>query len=267
MAQREILDIEIPYPTLDDRRLELEVGACKFNMNPSDDEHWVRGTYEHDGKGTIPRIDQYGNRIVVSQGKGLSTNFNFFGGRSPRFNLGLGKRRPFALAFSAGATDAQLDLGGVPLTDLQIEDGAGRLHLDFSSPNPQRLEHLRLNTGAGKMTMLNLLNANFQRLTLEGGAAAYQVDFGGILTQDAEAKISVGMSQIGLTIPRSTSAKIIVESKVLGRNVSSELHEKDNAYYTEAALQDPQAPQLTIVVEVGMGALSIQTRDNTGSGD
>ena len=55
--------------------------------------------------------------------------------------------------------------------------------------------------GAANLNMRNLANAGFERMTLEGGAAACQLDFGGILERDASVRITT--RRIGRRSPRT----------------------------------------------------------------
>jgi hypothetical protein len=47
-----------------------------------------------------------------------------FGG-VPRYELRLGRQRPFALSIETGASEFDLDLGGIPLSRLTVRQGAG----------------------------------------------------------------------------------------------------------------------------------------------
>ena len=55
------------------------------------------------------------------------------------------------------------------------------------------MKQLEVSSGAAGIELENLANANFSEMHLSGGAAGYELDFGGTLLRDAEAKIEAGM--------------------------------------------------------------------------
>ena len=56
-----------------------------------------------------------------------------FGG-VPRYEVEFGKERPFTLTIETGASDFDLDLGGVPLSRLTVRQGAGKFELGVRNP-------------------------------------------------------------------------------------------------------------------------------------
>ena len=100
-----------------------------------------------------------------------------------RYELEFGKDRPFALTIETGASDFDLDLGGVPLSRLMVRQGAGKFELDFPQPNPEPMELLEISSGAAAIELEKLANANFSEMRLSGGAASYELDFGGVLSR------------------------------------------------------------------------------------
>ena len=96
------------------------------------------------------------------------------------------------LTLEGGASENTLDLGGLPLTNLKMNQGAGKFTVDFSSPNPAAMEELNLDGGAAAFEMRNLAHANVAEMSISGGAASYHFDFGGVLQRNAEATFNVG---------------------------------------------------------------------------
>jgi hypothetical protein len=79
---------------------------------------------------------------------------------------------------------------------LMVRQGAGRFELDFSAPNPEPMELLEVSSEAAGIEPENLANANFSEMRLSEGAAGYEVDLGGSISRDAEAKIEVSLSSV-----------------------------------------------------------------------
>jgi len=75
--------------------------------------------------------------------------------------LELGKGRPFALTIETRASEFEMDLGGVPVSSMEVRQGAGKFELDFSAPNPYAMKQLEVSSGAAGIELENLANANF----------------------------------------------------------------------------------------------------------
>jgi hypothetical protein len=256
-AEVETAEISVVYPEATDLHLRIRVGACRLKIVPGDGGAWVTGAY-HYPKGALPlKIKQSGGRVTITQDydvAGLGGLFRY----TPRFELALGKVRPYALTLEAGASDSTVDLGGVSLTDLVIKQGAGRAEFDFSAPNPQGMISLLVNSGAVGLQMKNLANANFAEMTFDGGAAVYKFDFGGMLRRDAQASISTSMAPVDITIPSATAAKVIENTIAAALDLGDGFTKKGGAFLTEAALTG-KTPMLTIHANVSLGKLSLRS--------
>jgi hypothetical protein len=247
--------ITVAYPDAADRHLRISVGACRLSVVPGEADAWVTGSYD-DPSGALPcKIMQEGGTVRITQ---VHNWADFIGrwDRPPTFELALGKIRPFALTLEVGASEATLDLGGVPITRLVARQGAGKYAIDFSSLNPQPMTLLSLSAGAAGMEVTTLANANCAEINLEGGAAAYTFDFGGALQRDTHARITTGLSSVELRIPAATAAKIVSESLLGSLDASSGFKQQHGAFWTEAALAGG-TPLLTIQTNVTLGALRL----------
>ena len=140
---------------------------------------------------------------------------------------------------------------------LTVSQGAGRFNLDFSAPNPQPMRLLEVLGGAASIALENLANANFARMHLDGGAASYELDFGGRLSQPAEVMVETGLSGVEIAVPGSTAAKIIAETTVGSVDVGDGFTKREGAFLTGAAMAGEQ-PLLTIRAGVRLGALQIR---------
>jgi hypothetical protein len=256
-ADTEITEINVAYPESGDLHLKIRVGACRLKIVPGSGEAWVAGSYQYPS-GALPlKVDRRGGKVTITQDydvAGLGGLFRY----TPRFELMLGKAKPYALTLEAGASDSLIDLGGVPIKELIIKQGAGRAAYDFSTPNPQEMISLRVNSGAVGLRMKNLANANFAEMTFDGGAASYRFDFGGTLRRDSQAKISTSMAPVEMRIPSATAAKVIENTVLANLDLGDGFMKKGGAFLTEAALTG-QTPLLTIRANVSLGTLSLRS--------
>ncbi|MGD8586319.1 MAG: hypothetical protein PVH65_08255 [Chloroflexota bacterium] len=256
---QDVTKINIDYPEVKRPRLRIGVGACRLRIGPGDQEALVSGTYS-DPTGSMPlKIVEEGDTIRLSQRQRWSEILGWLSG-VPEFDLTLGTSRPYQLIVEAGASEHKLDLGGLPLTRLEVRHGAGKMDIDFSSPNPEPMSMLHLGSGAGSINILNLANANFDEMILEGGAASYRVHFGGQLQRDGHVRISTGVSSVELKIPSSTAAKLYSESVIGSLHVDKSFTKTKGAYWTEAAMAE-ESPVLTVRLSVALGSVELRRAD------
>ena len=257
MASQHTMPLQIPFPDAATLHLQVGAGACRFSARPGGDEPWVAGTY-FDPTGVRPvRLWQEAGTVRLAEGhESLSDVMALFNG-VPRYDLTLGKARPYALTFETGASEFTVDLGGLPLTRLAIKQGAGKYDVDFSAPNPEILSLLTLATGAGALELRHLGNTNLGEMSLEGGAVAYKLDFGGQLRRDALVRINTALSAVELRLPRTTAAKINCEAVVGGLDIGEGFMRKADAFYNEASLTG-NGPTLTVRANVTFGSFVLR---------
>ena len=248
--------IDIPFPTAEILHLRLTVGACKLHVRSGDGPQWVAGTYEDSSNAVPLRIEQNGGEVRISQTFDWPQSWGTFR-EPPTFELTLGKARPYALTLEGGASEATLDLGGAPLRNLTIKFGAGKQEIEFSAPNPEPMQLLSVACGAAGLKFEDLANANFTEMTLEGGAAAYELDFSGALRRDAAVKINAAMSSVLLKAPASTAIKMSAETIMGSVDTGDGFMKKEGAWWNEAALAGA-APCITINASMTMGSVRLQ---------
>ena len=199
--------ITVTDPKSDETRLSISFGAGELKLSPGA-RNLVDGTAIYNVDDFKPEIVENGNRIEIKQG-----NLN----RIPpledlrnEWDLKLGSA-PMDLVISAGAYEGTLELGGLSLKSLEINDGASNVNLAFSEPNPVEMSIMRYATGASDVTLTELANANFSTLTFSGGAGNYTLDFSGELQRDAVVTIDSGFGNVTLIVPEDVNARVTVE--------------------------------------------------------
>jgi hypothetical protein len=255
--------IDIPFLPADNLELRLTVGACRLRIRPGDGPQWVAGTYDDPSNAVPLRIDLTGNTARISQSFDWPSTWGTFR-QPPTFDLFLGKGQPYMLTIEGGASEAELELGGLPLRRLTVKYGAGKQEIEFSAPNPEPMELLSVACGAASLEMEGLANANFAEMTLEGGAAGYELDFGGVLRRDALVKINAAVSSVELTVPASTPVKMSGEAVMGGIDTGDGFMKKEGAWWNEAALSG-QTPCLTINARMTMGSVRLEQSKAAGT--
>src|SRR5215211_2264091 len=228
--------INVAYPASDDLHVHIALGACRLRAEPGGGEAWISGTC-HDPTGKrAPRIFEEGGTVRITEAEPSFERLPVVFGGVPRYELWFGKGRPFALSVETGASEFEMDLGGVPLEKLTVRQGAGRFELDFSAPNPQAMGLLEVSSGAAGIELENLSNANFSKMRLYGGAAGCELDFGGELSQEAEVAIETGLSGVEIAVPSSTAAMIVAETTLGSVDVGDGFTKREGGFLTEGGI-------------------------------
>ncbi|HKH58566.1 MAG TPA: hypothetical protein VKA20_08525, partial [Rubrobacter sp.] len=108
--------IRISYPTSDNPRLRIALGACRFRARRGEGEEWVAGTYNDPTERRPLRILEEDAGATITEAEPSFERIPAVFGGVPRYELEFGKEKPFALTIETGASDFELDLGGVPLS-------------------------------------------------------------------------------------------------------------------------------------------------------
>jgi hypothetical protein len=250
-----VTPIDIPFPAGDPLELQLTLGPCRLRIARGSGGAWVAGRYE-DPTGVLPlHVTQEGGRARLAQAptaRGLPTS-----ARPPSLELELGGARPFSLQLEGGANETVADLGGVPLTRLTVRHGAGRIDVDFSTPNPAKMAALDIAAGGVAMDLRNLANANFAQMVVSGGGAQYRLDFGGQLRRAGEVRLNAGVASIELAVPATTAARLRTESVLGGLDVGDGFLTREGSYWNQAAAAG-QGPVLDVTVNSVLGAVKVR---------
>lgn len=239
--------ITVAAPDGEEAHLSLSFGAGKLTLSPGA-KNLVDGTVVYNVEALKPETIENGNSVEIKQG-----NINFLPPTDMvnQWDLQLGSM-PMDLVISAGAYEGTIELGGLSLKSLEVNDGAADVDLSFSKPNLIDMSILRYATGASDVKLTGLGNANFSTLTFSGGAGNYTIDFGGELQQDAVATIDSGFGNLSLIIPEGVNAKVTVEGAAVNINHGSAWLQSGQNY-----TQDGEGFTLTVIVKMAAGNLLI----------
>jgi hypothetical protein len=208
----ETSEIEVPAPESDEvSKVILEFGVGSLNLSPGATESLVSGTASYNVDEFEPEVTVNGTRVSISQQVDDTNLIPIFGDElENKWDLKLGSS-PMELDITAGGYQGDFELGGIPLQELRIAEGAADTRLSFSDANPIVMDTLRYDTGASRASLSGLANANFQEMDFRSGAGEYRLDFSGQLQQDADVSIKSGLSSIVIVVPEGTPATVRFE--------------------------------------------------------
>ena len=246
------LDINETLPAVSGvTELTIEMAAGKLNIEPASDKK-LSGRVDYNVSDWMPTISSDSNSLTLSQLHGKSFS-NFTGNDVINdWDLKIGNEVPLDLTVNAGAYKGRLDLSGLMLRRLEINDGASEGDVKFNVPNPETMEKLVYRTGASKVSLYGLANANFTSMSFDGGAGDYLLDFSGTLNQDASVIVHSGVSSLTIIIPAGMHAVITNNGAISNVShvgtwtVTNKLYEASGEGHT-----------LTVLVEMAVGNLKL----------
>jgi hypothetical protein len=171
-----------------------------------------------------------------------------------QMTLALTPNVPIDLSMSLGATDADVDLGGLTVRALHINSGAADATLNFSSPNLGKIGTATIDVGAADLTARNLGSANAASLVVKGGIGSLDLGFGGTWTGDLDADVQVTLGTITLRVPRDVGVQLTMQ-RFLTSFDNDGLEKRDGAYYSDN--WDTAKYHLRLHVQTVLGGITI----------
>lgn len=174
----------------------------------------------------------------------------------------LSDRYPMILDLEIGACDAEIELGGLRLEEVNLQFGATSAEIAFSERNPIRMEELRFEAGASSVTGTDLGNANFRLCRFEGGVGSFDLDFRGRYEGESEIRVDVGLGSADIILPEDVPCRI--EGADAGLMSSVDVHggdlDKISKDVWESPDYDSASTRIVLVLDVGLGSVDIRFR-------
>lgn len=177
-----------------------------------------------------------------------------------QLNLTLSDKLPTELSLEMGACKGDIELGGIPLTMLDLEIGAASGTISFSKPNPQRMRLMNIEVGASSARLYQLGNANVDRIKCAVGAASSHLDFGGEYHGETEIDIGVGVASAEIVLPKDVPVRI--ESDDDGWFSSVKFRKRGLDEVEDGVWESPEfetaKDRLVVRIDVGMGSVKLR---------
>jgi hypothetical protein len=251
-TQTVVLDVPLASAAVTDVELVMGSGTLKVTSGATG---LVSGNIRCNVEAWLPDIKRSDTRVVIQQ-KSRSSVSDAVSSTVNDWDLQLGKS-PMRLTVLAGACKGTLDLSGLTLQGLSIEDGAANTQIRFSSANPGQMEQLHYKTGASTVSLFGLANANFKSMDFTGGAGTYNLDFSGELRTKATAGVVVGSGTVRIQVPAGTPAVVKVSGSQTAVEMQGEWVTKGTAHSTPAVESAEDDKILTIELEMGTGTATL----------
>lgn len=250
--ETQTVNIAEPMPSDNEvTELNFRMTGGKFSLVPGA-EGLVNGTITYNLEQWEPEFTRRDNFYQIRQVDSFSFTGIPSGNIENNWDLALSSQIPLKLSIEGGASENTFDLTGMQLTDLKIIQGASETEIRFDVPNPVPMDTFIFTTGASSAELFGLGNANFETMTMSGGAGDYTLDFTGTLSRDSTVDIKAGVSNIKIIIPSGMNATINNLGTVTNINSKGTWLLSDNTYTTEG-----DGYMLTINLNVAVGNVNL----------
>ncbi|MBN1579162.1 MAG: hypothetical protein JXA89_00560 [Anaerolineae bacterium] len=161
---------------------------------------------------------------------------------------------PLEMVIDTGASQGELALGGLPITGMELTVGAADVKVSFDERNPQEMNALRVHSGAARLELANLGNANLEKLLFDGGIGSYIFDLRGEWQRSAQVEIKSGVSNITIRLPGDVGVRLCPGS--LKEGDYGKLQNKDGCYVNE--LYKDAEIKIEIKLDVGLSDVNVK---------
>ena len=196
----------------DEVRVSVEYGAGSFSVRSMDTGLLYRMNLEYDEDHFEPVAEYSDHSLdlgVESIRGGIRGRGRQEGGQ---LDLELARGVPIDLDLEFGAVRADVDLGGLALTGLELSTGASESIIDVSEPTTAGMEVARFEVGAAEFTARHLGNLNAQRIEIDAGVGSLTLWLDGTWRQDSRLAIDMGLGSLELRVPEGLGLQLRKDS-------------------------------------------------------
>lgn len=246
----------------DSLRLRVNLTGGSLRVSPADDAELYDYSMRYDAaRYNVERQFDSASRTLALRLDGGRRPLRAWTGHEreqARLSLAVARGVPLDVALRLGAVEADLDLGGLAVDQLNVESAASATALRFATPNPRRMRLLRFDVGAASIEASGVGNANVEHVDVDCGAGALSLDFSGAWAADVDARLRVRLGAVTLRVPRDVGVRARVDL-TLGSFEHQDFREQDGVHYS--ANWEGARRRLTIDASMLVGTLEIARID------
>ena len=237
----------------DEIRVNVEYGAGEFSVRALDEGLLYRMNLRYDEDAFEPIAELSGDRLHLGV-ESVRRSVNVGKRNSGRLDLELARGVPMDLDLEFGAVRADIDLGGLALTGLDLSTGASESTIDVSEPNSRGMRTASFEVGAAEFTMRHLGNLNAERIQVDAGVGSLTLWLNGRWQRDADLSIDMGLGALELRVPEGLGIRLRKDSFLTSLD-SEGLVKRGDVY--ESLDFDRAEHKVTIDLDAAFGSVKV----------
>ena len=234
-------------------RVYVEYGAGHIKVRSVDEGLLYRMNLRYDEEKFEPVEDLSGDRLRLGV-ESLGRRGRMSGRQSGELDLELARGVPMDLDLDFSAVEADIDLGGLALTGLDVSTGASESVVDISEPNPVQMGTASFEAGAAEFTAKHLGNLNAERIEIDAGVGAITLGLDGRWERDTRISIDIGIGSLELRVPEGLGVQLRKDSFLT--SLDSEGLIKRGDVYESPDFADAEY-RVMIDLEAAFGSVSV----------
>ena len=235
-------------------RVFVEYGAGHLKIGAADGGVLYRMNLRYDEDIFEPVSDFSGDRLhlgVESIGRGFNIGRNK---QSGELDLEFARGIPMDMDLEFGAVRADIDFGGLALTDLDLSTGASQSTIDISEPNSVGMSTARFEIGAAEFEARHLGNLNAERIEVDAGVGQVTLWLNGRWQRDASVSIDMGLGALELRVPEALGLRLRKEGFLV--SLDSEGLVKRGDWYYSLDYEDADR-KVTVDLDAAFGSVKV----------
>ncbi len=237
-----------------DMQVRIRYGAGRLNIHSTESGALYRMELRYD-EDTFEPLATYDDDRLELGVKSIRNRINWPKNRdSGEMNLTLARNVPMDLDLEFGAVRAEVDLGGLQMTRLELTTGASESRIDISEPNLILMSSAEFEVGAADFHVRNLGNLNAEIITVAAGVGTSMFYFRGRWQRDAEVSVDLGLGALELRFPEGLGVQVIRNTFLTSLD-SEGLIKRGDSYYS---LDWEEAERrVTVTVDAAFGSIDV----------
>jgi hypothetical protein len=242
-------------------RVSYEAG--QFTLGPASGNRLYQVRLRYDEEATSPIHDFGEGRLQVgvdrtTSPRRVTSPFSRRGNGEDRLELQLGRQVPISLDLELGAVRTEMELGGIPLTALNLATGASDSFLQVSESNPLEMDRVALQVGAAAFRAEGLGRLNARSIEVDAGVGDVRLDLTGLIQERSRIEVSMGLGSVRIAVPRDVGIRLTRSTFLTSVNASG-LSQRDGAYFSEN--WESADRTVEIQVDAAFGSITIERTD------
>jgi hypothetical protein len=243
-------------------RIEYGAGSLRVEPGQAGELYRMNLSYDQDRFVPVSDFDASSRTVVLGLRAAGQGGVRVVSSNQLRqlATIAISPRADLALDLSLGAVDADLELGGLRISDLDLRTGASRASVRFSRPNGMRCRHATFSAGAAEVSVFGLGNSRCDEIEFEGGMGSVTLDFSGAWTSNARVEVKMAVGELTLRLPRQLGVRVTMD-KFLSSFEPAGLVRRGDGF--QSSNYERASPRLDLEISTAVGDVSVEWVDGS----